>query len=297
MKLNKTINIFGILKAMTVDGILALAQQIWDEREGMRQTDINDRTIVRDAEGGVHQNPLRLIKSDKWLYAIEDSAHNLLLGISKDAEVWYAKGMSDETRTKFADIAARLKELDGWQVTEDPKYMFLITDKKRNRVFGITHDGTVEYDKGMSKEVRDRLAELRGWHYEVNEEYIFAITDKKRNLFLGIKRKNGRVVTPHGVVEVMDWQEYENTEVEAGVVYVIQGTDGCVEGCYIGGKPLRTGEEYAYFTEGNVLKYNGRLTSTPKIHVDYETMRLMIEYPVGYEGPVFEVIDGILFAR
>ena len=190
-----------------------------------------------------------------------------------------------------------LPKLDGWQVTEDPKYMFLITDKKRNRVFGIAHDGTVEYDKGMSKEVRDRLAELRGWHYEVNEEYIFAITDKKRNLFLGIKRKNGRVVTPHGVVEVMDWQEYENTEVEAGVVYVIQGTDGCVEGCYIGGKPLRTGEEYAYFTEGNVLMYNGRLTSTPKIHVDYETMRLMIEYPVGYEGPVFEVIDGILFAR
>ena len=297
MKLDRTISIFGILKAMTVDGILALAQQIWDESEGMRQTDINDRTIVRDAEGGVSKNPLRIIKSDKWLYAIEDAVHSILLGIEKDGTVWYAKGMSDETKKKFAEIADRLKEIGGWQLREDPKYMFLITDKKRNRVFGITHDGTVEYDKGMSKEVRDRLIELRGWHFEINDEYIFAIVDKKRNLLVGIKRKNGRVIMPHGVVEIMTWKEFEESDIEKGVLYVIRGKNGKVEGCYIGNEPLRTGEEYAYFVEGNVLMYNGRLTYMPKLYVDYESMQLMIDYPVGYEGPVFEEIDGILFAR
>lgn len=297
MDTKNTIDIFGMLEAKTLDGILALAQQIYDKEIGLMQGKVNELSSVKDDDGNVRKQPLRIIKSDMWVYAIEDCNGNMLLSINRDGEVWYKKGMSDEVRRKFEEIANRLKELSGWKITENEQYMFLITDSANNLLFGINRKGEMECDKGMSREVRERLDELRGWQVKRNEQFVFLVTDKKQNLLLGIRRDNGRLVVPHGFIEVVTEKEYEETEIENDVLYAIKGKGGRIVDLCLNGQPIRNSEEHFFSKEDNILMYNGHMTVMPRIYTDHDEMMLMVEYPTGYEGPLFENVDGMLFVR
>lgn len=297
MDTKNTIDIFGMLEAKTLDGILALAQQIYDKEIGLMQGKVNELSSVKDDDGNVRKQPLRIVKSDMWVYVIEDSNGNMLLSVNRDGEVWYKKGMSDEVRRKFEEIANRLKELSGWKITENEQYMFLITDSANNLLFGINRKGEMECDKGMSREVRERLDELRGWQVKRNEQFVFLVTDKKQNLLLGIRRDNGRLVVPHGFIEVVTEKEYEETEIENDVLYAIKGKGGRIVDLCLNGQPIRNSEEHFFSKEDNILMYNGHMTVMPRIYIDHDEMMLMVEYPTGYEGPLFENVDGMLFVR
>lgn len=297
MDTKNTIDIFGMLEAKTLDGILALAQQIYDKEIGLMQGKVNELSSVKDDDGNVRKQPLRIVKSDMWVYAIEDSNGNMLLSVNRDGEVWYKKGMSDEVRRKFEEITNRLKELSGWKITENEQYMFLITDSANNLLFGINRKGEMECDKGMSREVRERLDELRGWQVKRNEQFVFLVTDKKQNLLLGIRRDNGRLVVPHGFIEVVTEKEYEETEIENDVLYAIKGKGGRIVDLCLNGQPIRNSEEHFFSKEDNILMYNGHMTVMPRIYIDHDEMMLMVEYPTGYEGPLFENVDGMLFVR
>lgn len=297
MDTKNTIDIFGMLEAKTLDGILALAQQIYDKEIGLMQGKVNELSSVKDDDSNVRKQPLRIVKSDMWVYAIEDCNGNMLLSINRDGEVWYKKGMSDEVRRKFEEIANRLKELSGWKITENEQYMFLITDSANNLLFGINRKGEMECDKGMSREVRERLDELRGWQVKRNEQFVFLVTDKKQNLLLGIRKDNGRLVVPHGFIEVVTEKEYEETEIENDVLYAIKGKGGRIVDLCLNGQPIRNSEEHFFSKEDNTLMYNGHMTVMPRIYIDHDEMMLMVEYPTGYEGPLFENVDGMLFVR
>lgn len=297
MDTKNTIDIFGMLEAKTLDGILALAQQIYDKEIGLMQGKVNELSSVKGDDGNVRKQPLRIVKSDMWVYAIEDCNGNMLLSVNRDGEVWYKKGMSDEVRRKFEEIANRLKELSGWKITENEQYMFLITDSANNLLFGINRNGEMECDKGMSREVRERLDELRGWQVKRNEQFVFLVTDKKQNLLLGIRRGNGRLVVPHGFIEVVTEKEYEETEIENDVLYAIKGKGGRIVDLCLNGQPIRNSEEHFFSKEDNILMYNGHMTVMPRIYIDHDEMMLMVEYPTGYEGPLFENVDGMLFVR
>lgn len=297
MDTKNTIDIFGMLEAKTLDGILALAQQIYDKEIGLMQGKVNELSSVKDDDGNVRKQPLRIVKSDMWVYAIEDCNGNMLLSVNRDGELWYKKGMSDEVRRKFEEIANRLKELSGWKITENEQYMFLITDSANNLLFGINRNGEMECDKGMSREVRERLDELRGWQVKRNEQFVFLVTDKKQNLLLGIRRGNGRLVVPHGFIEVVTEKEYEETEIENDVLYAIKGKGGRIVDLCLNGQPIRNSEEHFFSKEDNILMYNGHMTVMPRIYIDHDEMMLMVEYPTGYEGPLFENVDGMLFVR
>ena len=297
MDTKNTIDIFGMLEAKTLDGILALAQQIYDKEIGLMQGKVNELSSVKDEDGNVRKQPRRIVKSDMWVYAIEDCNGNMLLSVNRDGEVWYKKGMSDEVRRKFEEIANRLKELSGWKITENEQYMFLITDSANNLLFGINRKGEMECDKGMSREVRERLDELRGWQVKRNEQFVFLVTDKKQNLLLGIRRDNGRLVVPHGFIEVVTEKEYEETEIENDVLYAIKGKGGRIVDLCLNGQPIRNSEEHFFSKEDNILMYNGHMTVMPRIYIDHDEMMLMVEYPTGYEGPLFENVDGMLFVR
>ena len=297
MDTKNTIDIFGMLEAKTLDGILALAQQIYDKEIGLMQGKVNELSSLKDDDGNVRKQPLRIVKSDMWVYAIEDCNGNMLLSVNLDGEVWYKKGMSDEVRRKFEEIANRLKELSGWKITENEQYMFLITDSANNLLFGINRKGEMECDKGMSREVRERLDELRGWQVKRNEQFVFLVTDKKQNLLLGIRRDNGRLVVPHGFIEVVTEKEYEETEIENDVLYAIKGKGGRIVDLCLNGQPIRNSEEHFFSKEDNILMYNGHMTVMPRIYIDHDEMMLMVEYPTGYEGPLFENVDGMLFVR
>ena len=261
------------------------------------QGKVNELSSVKDDDGNVRKQPLRIVKSDMWVYAIEDCNGNMLLSVNRDGEVWYKKGMSDEVRRKFEEIANRLKELSGWKITENEQYMFLITDSANNLLFGINRNGEMECDKGMSREVRERLDELRGWQVKRNEQFVFLVTDKKQNLLLGIRRGNGRLVVPHGFIEVVTEKEYEETEIENDVLYAIKGKGGRIVDLCLNGQPIRNSEEHFFSKEDNILMYNGHMTVMPRIYIDHDEMMLMVEYPTGYEGPLFENVDGMLFVR
>lgn len=297
MDTKNTIDIFGMLEAKTLDGILAIAQQIYDKEIGLMQGKVNELSSVKDDDGNVRKQPLRIVKSDMWVYVIEDCNGNMLLSVNRDGEVWYKKGMSDEVRRKFEEIANRLKELSGWKITENEQYMFLITDSANNLLFGINRKGEMECDKGMSREVRERLDELRGWQVKRNEQFVFLVTDKKQNLLLGIRRDNGRLVVPHGFIEVVTEKEYEETEIENDVLYAIKGKGGRIVDLCLNGQPIRNSEEHFFSKEDNILMYNGHMTVMPRIYIDHDEMMLMVEYPTGYEGPLFENVDGMLFVR
>lgn len=297
MDTKNTIDIFGMLEAKTLDGILALAQQIYDKEIGLMQGKVNELSSVKDDDGNVRKQPLRIVKRDMWVYVIEDSNGNMLLSVNRDGEVWYKKGMSDEVRRKFEEIANRLKELSGWKITENEQYMFLITDSANNLLFGINRKGEMECDKGMSREVRERLDELRGWQVKRNEQFVFLVTDKKQNLLLGIRKDNGRLVVPHGFIEVVTEKEYEETEIENDVLYAIKGKGGRIVDLCLNGQPIRNSEEHFFSKEDNILMYNGHMTVMPRIYIDHDEMMLMVEYPTGYEGPMFENVDGMLFVR
>lgn len=297
MDTKNTIDIFGMLEAKTIDGILALAQQIYDKEIGLMQGKVNELSSVKDDDSNVRKQPLRIVKSDMWVYAIEDCNGNMLLSVNRGGEVWYKKGMSDEVRRKFEEIANRLKELSGWKITENEQYMFLITDSANNLLFGINRKGEMECDKGMSREVRERLDELRGWQVKRNEQFVFLVTDKKQNLLLGIRRDNGRLVVPHGFIEVVTEKEYEETEIENDVLYAIKGKGGRIVDLCLNGQPIRNSEEHFFSKEDNILMYNGHMTVMPRIYIDHDEMMLMVEYPTGYEGPLFENVDGMLFVR
>ena len=297
MDTKNTIDIFGMLEAKTLDGILALAQQIYDKEIGLMQGKVNELSSVKDDDGNVRKQPLRMVKSEMSVYAIEDCNGNMLLSVNRDGELWYKKGMSDEVRRKFEEIANRLKELSGWKITENEQYMFLITDSANNLLFGINRKGEMECDKGMSREVRERLDELRGWQVKRNEQFVFLVTDKKQNLLLGIRRDNGRLVVPHGFIEVVTEKEYEETEIENDVLYAIKGKGGRIVDLCLNGQPIRNSEEHFFSNEDNILMYNGHMTVMPRIYIDHDEMMLMVEYPTGYEGPLFENVDGRLFVR
>lgn len=230
---------------------------------------------------------IQVMNDENYIYAITDARGNLLFGIRRDGEVVYDRGIPTEVRM-------RLDDLKGYKVMNDMNYAFAITDPFDRLLFGITHKGEVVYDKGVPGEVKLRLNELKGIRTMRSENYIFAITDNIDNILLGIKH-DGEVVIPKGIVHVVTWEEYGNMRHTPGALYIIKGEKGRTEGAYINGMAVQTGEENAFMRDANLLIYNGTMTVLPKIWIDHEEMRLMVEYPSDYSGPIFHVEDGMLF--
>lgn len=174
------------------------------------------------------------------------------------------------------------------------EYIFAIVDADGTFLFGIRHDGEVVYNRGMSDEARARFRELEGIQPMSDENYIYAITDASGRVLFGIDN-TGHAVIPRGIVEVTTWEDYIKMAPHPDTLYVIEGKGGRIDGVYINGRALSAGEEYAFSREGDLLMYHGRMSTLPRIWIDYEAMQLMIDYPSGYSGPLFMVEDGMLF--
>ena len=273
------------------------------------------------------------IMDDQWLYAICDSKGNLLWGIRRDGSCYQPKGIPDEVQQRFSELAgwqivdseewlfgmvdskgnllfgidgtghAMLTNgvtLDGHQgglhIINDENYLYAIEDAAGNMLFGIDRTGRVIYNKGMSDEVRLRFDELSGYQVITDETYIYAITDANDRLLLGI-RSDGTVVIGKGVIEIVTWEEYQQRPESDDTIYVIQDApSGRLEGAFLHGQALPAGEAYAYLCNENVLIYRGRQSKLPKFWIDHDEMTLNVEYPSGYNGPLFTVEDNVLFA-
>lgn len=165
------------------------------------------------------------------------------------------------------------------------EYIFAITDADGTLLFGIREDGTVVYNKGMSDEVRARFTELESYQIMHDENFIFALTDNIGNLLFGIEH-DGHAIVPKGIVEYMSREEYKSIKPHQNTLYIIKGRNGGTEGAYINGQVLNTGEQYSFYREANMIKYDGSMKSTPKIRIDHKNMEAVIDYPSDYSGPM-----------
>lgn len=274
----------------------------------------------------------REMLNDEFIYGIVDSKGNLLFGIRYDGSVYQPKGIPEEIRERFEELSCIQETencpyifgivdclgnllfgidrygkifiqngitLDGKQsgidFMNDQNFLFAILDAAGNMLFGIKHNGEVVFDKGIPNEVKKRLKELDGIQMMSNEDFIYAITDNQNRLLFGI-RWDGTFFAPKGIMEIISWDEYLHKPRNDNVLYVIQGTDGSLQGAFINGNPLTSGEEYAFFRQDNILMYHGKMSILPKFWIDHDNMELMVDYPSNYSGPVFINEDGMLFA-
>lgn len=256
------------------------------------------------------------MSNENYVYAITDASGRVLFGITHTGEVIYDKGIPSEvkpilrklnrvlseTRLRLSvaektisEMKERLSELDGYMLMENENFIFAIMDKgEEHLLFGIDREGRVIFDKGIPGEVQKRFDELKGYQIMHDENFIFAMTDNLGNLLFGIDN-TGHAIIPRGIIEIVTWDEYSQKEPHPDTLYVIEGKGGRIDGAYINGRALSAGEEYAFTREGNLLMYHGRMSPLPRIWIDHEAMRLMIDYPSDYSGPLFMVEDGMLF--
>ncbi len=203
---------------------------------------------------------------------------------------WYEYNSGNEEW----DDSGRWRKASPISESLSEEYIFAIVDTDDTLLFGITHKGAVVYDKGIPGEVKARLGELEGIRVMRDRNYVFALTDKDDNVLVGVLH-DGEVVIPKGVVRVVTWEEYESMGHTPGTLYIIEGKGGRTEGAFINGRAVTAGEEYAFMRDANLLVYHGRMHVLPKIWIDHAEMRLMVEYPSGYSGPLFVAEDGMLF--
>ena len=174
---------------------------------------------------------------------------------------------------------------------ENEEFIYAIVDEENHLLFGIRRDGSVKIPKGIPDEITERM---KSFQIEKCEGYVFVITDKSNRLLFGI-RDDGSVNIPKGVVEVMTWEEYQQSPKYENTLYVIQGKDGMLHHAILNGHAITVGEEYAFWADANILYYHGELKVLPKIWIDYEEMTLNVDYPSDYNGPLFINEDGLLF--
>lgn len=264
---------------------------------------MSDEVRVRLAELEGYQP----MNNENFIYAIVDAGGRVLFGITRAGEVVYDKGIPEEVKpilrrinrlladtrermekaeTAITAIKERLAELDGYRLMEDENFIFAIMDKDEDYLlFGIDRTGRVVFDKGIPGEVQKRFDELQGYQIMHDENFIFALVDNIGNLLFGIEH-DGHAIVPKGIVEYMSREEYTSIKPHQNTLYIIKGRNGGTEGAYINGQVLNTGEQYSFYREANMIKYDGNMKSTPKIRIDHKNMEAVIDYPSDYSGPM-----------
>ena len=114
----------------------------------------------------------------EYLYAVTDKDGRFLFGIKKDGSIDWVVGIpkpiEEELNKKVnAEIGKSLINsifADGVIVTDNPEYLYAVTDKDGRFLFGIKKDGSVEWQKGVPSAIVVELA--KKVNFEVGKSLI-----------------------------------------------------------------------------------------------------------------------------
>ena len=130
-------------------------------------------------------------------YKDEIVAYN---GATYKFKVNHASGAWDAIEVDSYDAGEYLKL---FLVTNNPEYVFAITDKNDRFLFGVKKDGSVEWQKGIPFPLKNALSEkidkeigkslintafAQMIHVEANQEYNYAVLDSGNRFLFGIKK-------------------------------------------------------------------------------------------------------------
>lgn len=149
-----------------------------------------------------------------WLLAFVDTEDKVVLGITKDGEVYQGKGIPEDSKIEFSKIYNRLAEIKDIQVlTNIDNWLFVIQDTQGNILFGIEKDGSIYQGRGVPEEAKEWLERLESLGYKVmsNDQYLYAICDSNDVVLFAIDYGGKTVVngiTGIGTIEVVDTDQW-----------------------------------------------------------------------------------------
>lgn len=143
-------------------------------------------------------------ESASYLYAIRDSAGNLLWGIDKDGSARQPKGVPDKVKQFMAEANARLGASEArLHEAEIAGYIFALADEGDNLLLGVRTDGTVVCPKfSIPASVEAKIAEAaKSSHMRTvdgDAEYVYRVEDSEGRILFGVKW-DGESYMPKGI--------------------------------------------------------------------------------------------------
>lgn len=160
-------------------------------------------------------NNLGFSSNDEYVFVILDSNDTFLFGVKADGSFTWAKGMSEELRSKLESIFGSLESLDNRKV-----------DKEEGK--GLVND---TFASGVS--------------ITINEEYALAFVDSNETLLFGVKR-DGSFVFAKGVPEpVQTAIKAAFAQLELAKVDKVYGKS-LIDSTFATGVSFESNEEYIF---------------------------------------------------
>lgn len=159
IKDNNDTFLFGIQKDGTVDWAKGLPEFL-ENILNSKQDKVEGKSLINET----FANGVKVIATEEFIFLITDTNDTPLLGIRKDGSIYianYEQIVTDLDEKVDKENGKSLIDsvfANGVNFTKTEQYIFAITDKKSNLLFGIETDGSVTWSKGIPDVINDILA-------------------------------------------------------------------------------------------------------------------------------------------
>ncbi len=164
-------------------------------------------------------------ENDEFIYGIADLLGNLLFGIKRSNGACYQpKGTPEEVAEQLAAIRSQIEVL-GLSAMENDDYLFAITDKEGNVLFGLNKKGAA---------MVNAISGICTVEQFDSNEFVYAVLDSVGNLLFGVKNDGtfymSKFSLPSEILEQLkNLNQYiSEDESDMEFLYKIQDKDGLV---------------------------------------------------------------------
>lgn len=149
------------------------------------------------------------VESNAFVWAVTDAQGKMLLGVTKDGNVDWGKGIPTPVRKALQEMSRTLSSLISdnardisfvrhsppLRITteaESPEWVWTVTDAEGKLLLGIKDNGNVDWSKGIPTPIKEALTPLRHISESSTPEEYLEVTLDADNRILGYRGKDGR---------------------------------------------------------------------------------------------------------